>query len=205
MISKPEEFLKRSCDIVGSGLGIVVLSPVILVTMLAVKLSSPGPVFYKQKRLGKDGVPYEIFKLRTMMDKAPDLKNADGSMLTTASDPRVTKVGKFLRRTSLDEIPQLFNALIGNMSLVGPRPDRADQLSLYDPGEERKLLMKPGITGLAMVRGRNSIPWKRRVAIDIEYIENYSLWLDAKIFFTTVPIVLLGRGVNAPPEETKSP
>lgn len=133
-----------------------------------------------------------------MIINAPDLRNPDGSTFSGENDPRVTKSGKLLRKTSLDEAPQLLNVLLGQMSLIGPRPDKDDQLCLYGPGEEKKLAMKPGISGYAMIHGRNLIPWKERISLDIWYVENYSLWLDIQIVAKTIPLVLSRRGVEVP-------
>jgi lipopolysaccharide/colanic/teichoic acid biosynthesis glycosyltransferase len=131
-----------------------------------------------------------------MYYNAPDLRNADGSAYTGDDDPRVTRVGRFLRRTSLDELPQLFNVLRGEMSLVGPRPDQVDQFRFYTETEKRKLSVKPGITGLAQIGGRNNISWGRRKALDVEYVDLQSFWLDLSILARTVPYVLLRKDVN---------
>ncbi len=192
-------FVKRVLDILISGAALIILSPLFLIIAVAVKLSSPGPALFRQSRLGKNGTPYLINKFRTMGDKAPDLMNADGSAFTGSGDPRVTKIGKILRKTSLDELPQLINVFVGDMSLVGPRPDLESQLSLYEPNEHRKLLMKPGMTGWPMVLGRNSLTWKRRKELDIYYIEHFSLWFDFIILARTIPAVAFGIGVTATP------
>jgi lipopolysaccharide/colanic/teichoic acid biosynthesis glycosyltransferase len=131
-----------------------------------------------------------------MAYNAPDLRNADGSAYTGQEDPRVTRVGRFLRKTSLDELPQLLNVLRGEMSLVGPRPDQVDQLRYYTEEEKRKLLVKPGITGLAQISGRNNISWEHRKALDVEYVERQSFWLDLCILAKTIPYVILGKDIN---------
>jgi undecaprenyl phosphate N,N'-diacetylbacillosamine 1-phosphate transferase len=189
--------IKRILDVILSGIGLVLLSPIFLAIALAIRFSSPGPIFFRQERLGRDATVFRIFKFRTMMDKAPDIRNADGSTFTGSVDPRVTGIGKLLRKTSLDELPQLINVFIGDMSLVGPRPDLAKQLELYEPHERRKLDLRPGMTGWAMVLGRNSLTWKRRKELDIYYVENFSLWFDLMILLRTIPAVVFGVGVIA--------
>lgn len=175
---------------------LLALSPVLLLCALAVRRSSPGPVLFRQRRLGQGGEPFILLKFRSMYDNPPDLRNADGSAFTGDDDPRVTRVGRFLRGTSLDELPQLFNVFRGDMSLVGPRPDQVDQLRYYTETEKRKLNVKPGITGLAQISGRNNISWDRRKAFDVEYADRRSFWLDLTILAKTIPYVLLRRDVN---------
>ncbi len=187
--------IKRRIDFTISAAALIVLSPLFFFIAVLVRLSSPGPVFFRQQRLGKDGVPFAILKFRTMYHNQRQVKAKDGSCLVSREDPRLTSLGRFLREFALDEIPQLLNVVKGEMSLVGPRPDQLDQMALYDSGDRRKLAMKPGITSLAMISGRNAIPWKERIRIDIWYIEHYSLWLDLKIMVKTVPIVLFRQGV----------
>jgi len=188
--------IKRLADVVFSALVLAALSPLLLLIALGIKLASPGPVFYRQRRLGLNGRPFGIFKFRTMHPNAPVLRNPDGSMYTGADDPRVFPLGRVLRKLSLDELPQFLNVLLGDMSVVGPRPDPVGFEELYEGDERDKLGLRPGITGWAMVNGRNSIPWKKRVELDAWYVRHYSLWLDAKIFLMTIPLVLLGRGVH---------
>jgi len=188
--------IKRLADVVFSALVLAALSPLLLLIALGIKLASPGPVFYRQRRLGLNGRPFGIFKFRTMHPNAPVLRNPDGSMYTGADDPRVFPLGRVLRKLSLDELPQFLNVLLGDMSVVGPRPDPVGFEELYEGDERDKLGLRPGITGWAMVNGRNSIPWKKRVELDAWYVRHYSLWLDAKIFLLTIPLVLLGRGVH---------
>lgn len=197
--------VKRIADVVFGCLILVIASPFLLLLALGIKVSSPGPVFYRQKRLGLGGRVFGIFKLRTMHHNAPVLTNPDGSMYTGADDPRVFRLGRILRKLSLDELPQFINVVLGDMSVVGPRPDPVNCLELYEPFEKHKLDLRPGITGWAMVKGRNSIPWKKRVELDIWYIDHYSLWLDIKTALMTVPVVVFGIGVNQAPalEEVK--
>lgn len=187
--------VKRIMDVIISLVALVVLSPLLLLVALAVRLTSSGPALFHQERLGRNGVPFTLHKFRSMFNNAPDIRNPDGSTYSAQDDPRVTPVGRFLRKTSLDELPQLINVLEGNMSLVGPRPDQVDQLSYYTQEEKRKLQVKPGITGLAQISGRNSIPWEQRKRLDLEYVERQSLWLDVRILLRTIPYVLVRRDV----------
>lgn len=175
---------------------LLALSPVLLLCALAVRRSSRGPVLFRQRRLGQDGRPFHLLKFRSMYDNPPDLRNADGSAYTGDDDPRVTRVGRFLRKTSLDELPQIFNVLRGDMSLVGPRPDQVDQLRYYTETEKRKLNVKPGITGLAQISGRNNISWERRKTLDVEYVDRQSFWFDFIILARTIPYVLLRKDTN---------
>lgn len=186
---------KRVIDLVLAGIAVLGLSPLIVILFLAVKVSSKGAALFLQDRLGLNGRPFRCFKFRSMYENAPDLRNADGSTMTSLNDPRVTPVGRFLRRTSLDELPQLINVLKGDMSLVGPRPDQVDQIQYYSEEEKRKLLVKPGITGLAQINGRNEIPWQKRKELDLEYVDRQSFWLDLQILLRTIPYVLARRGV----------
>lgn len=189
--------MKRALDMVLSAAALIVLAPVVVLCAMAVKLSSPGPVLFSQWRLGQYGKPFRLRKLRSMYHRSADRRNPDGSAFTGADDPRVTPVGRFLRATSLDELPQLWNVLMGDMSLVGPRPDQVDQHRFYSEEERRKLLVKPGLTGLAQISGRNAISWAQRKALDVEYVERRSLRLDLLILFRTIPYVCLRRNVHS--------
>lgn len=191
--------LKRSLDLAGATIGLALFSPLLVLIAIALRLDSPGRIFFRQARLGRDGLPFMVYKFRTMIENAPDLRHADGSTCNFANDPRVTRIGRILRHTSLDELPQLFNVAVGEMSLVGPRPDQVDQGVYYTAEERRKILVKPGITGLAQINGRNSIPWDRRKQLDLEYVSNQSLRLDLRIICRTVPYVLGRRDVFATP------
>ena len=201
-MSAAAEVGKRLTDVAGSGLLLVLMAPVMAAVALAVRLSSPGPVLFRQFRLGRHGRPFQLLKFRSMFVNAPDLRNPDGSAFTGDHDPRVTPLGRFLRRTSLDELPQLINVLRGEMSLVGPRPDQVDQIRFYSEAEKRKLLVRPGITGLAQINGRNGIAWERRKALDLEYVERQSLRLDLAILLQTLPCVLMRRNINTTAGET---
>jgi lipopolysaccharide/colanic/teichoic acid biosynthesis glycosyltransferase len=188
--------VKRIADFLLAGIALILLAPLLLLLAILIRISSPGPIFFRQARLGKDGKVFEIYKFRTMHHNAPVLKNEDGSMWTGKEDPRIFTVGKILRKYSLDELPQFINVVLGDMSIVGPRPDLAEQRQLYVDNQERKLLMRPGITGWAMVNGRNTIPWERRIELDIWYIDNHSLWLDLKTALMTVPVLVFGLGIH---------
>ena len=192
---------KRLFDLTATTVVLVLLAPLMALLAVLVRLTSPGPILYRQARLGLHGRPFMILKFRSMKVDAPDLRNADGSTFSGDADPRVTAIGRILRKTSLDELPQFFNVWSGAMSLVGPRPDLVAQRALYAPGEEAKLLVKPGITGLAQINGRNAIDWETRKRYDVEYVRTQSLRLDLTILLLTVPRVLLSSGVNAPSEQ----
>ena len=189
-------FIKHILDKIFGIILLILLSPILAIIAIAIKVDSKGPVIFKQKRLGKDGQIFEIYKFRTMYVDAPDIRNEDGSTFNSDNDPRVTKVGLVLRKTSLDELLQIFNVIKGDMSFIGPRPDLPEQLELYTEFDKKKLLVRPGVTGYAQCNGRNNIEWKKRIEMDIYYIENYSLWLDIKILFKTVFSVLRSEGVN---------
>jgi lipopolysaccharide/colanic/teichoic acid biosynthesis glycosyltransferase len=195
-VSSARNGVARIRDLLIVSVLLAVLSPVLLLCALAVRRSSPGPILFRQRRLGLNGRPFHLLKFRSMRHNAPDLRNADGSAYTGDDDPRVTRVGRFLRKTSLDELPQLLNVFRGDMSLVGPRPDQVDQLRFYSETEKRKLNIKPGITGLAQVSGRNNISWERRKALDVEYVNRQSFWLDFIILARTIPYVLLRKDTN---------
>jgi lipopolysaccharide/colanic/teichoic acid biosynthesis glycosyltransferase len=196
VFSTASDAMARVRDLLIASVLLLLLSPVLLLCALAVRRSSAGPVLFKQRRLGQHGRPFQLLKFRSMYHNVPDVRNADGSAHAGNDDPRVTPVGRFLRNTSLDELPQLINVLMGDMSLVGPRPDQVDQIRFYTETEKRKLNVKPGITGLAQVGGRNNISWDRRKALDVEYVDRQSFRLDLTILARTIPCVLLGRDVN---------
>lgn len=190
-----QETAKRGLDITVSATGMVVFAPLFLLIALAIRLDSRGRVLFRQERLGRGGVPFTLYKFRTMIENAPDFRNADGSTFSSPRDGRVTRLGRVLRSSSLDELPQLFNILSGAMSLVGPRPDQVDQASFYSGDEWRRNLVKPGITGLAQVSGRNAILWAERKQLDLEYVARQSVLLDLEILLATVPCVLTSRGI----------
>jgi lipopolysaccharide/colanic/teichoic acid biosynthesis glycosyltransferase len=186
---------KRILDLFLCCLALPIALPLIAICALAVRLSSPGPVLFRQERLGINRTPFEMLKFRSMYVNAPDLRNSDGSTFNGPQDSRVTPIGRFLRKTSLDEVPQLINVLRGEMSFVGPRPDLPDAIQHYRPQDHFRLSVLPGITGLPQVRGRNTLPWEERREMDVEYAETRSLWLDIRIILMTVPAVLFSRGV----------
>ena len=190
-----EQIAKRIMDLAVSSAALVFLSPLFALIAIVVRFDSPGSVLFRQRRLGRNGRPFTLYKFRTMIEDAPDYRNPDGSTFNSPNDERVTRVGDVLRRTSLDELPQLFNVLIGAMSLVGPRPDQVDQARFYHGDEWRRNLVKPGITGLAQTSGRNAILWAQRKQVDLEYVERQSLLLDLKILWRTIPYVFLSRDV----------
>ncbi len=191
--------MKRLFDTVASAAGLLFLSPILAVLTVAVRASSRGPAIYRSQRLGRGGQPFEMLKFRTMYVGTPDLRNPDGSTFNAAQDARVTSIGAWLRRTSLDELPQLWNVLRGDMSLVGPRPDLVDQLRYYDAADRQRFNVRPGITGLAQVSGRNSLTWKERRTIDLEYIGSQSLVLDVRILWRTLASLMHSRNVFITP------
>lgn len=202
--AQPADFLiKQITDYLGATLLLITLAPLVLLVALLVRLTSPGPVIYRQQRAGLNGRPFTMYKFRSMIAAADELKPAlaahnemDGPVFKIANDPRVTRLGRSLRRHSLDELPQLWNVLRGEMSLVGPRPLPVEEVHRFDNfAHRRRLSMKPGLTCLWQVRGRNEITrFEEWVRLDLEYIDRWSLWLDLKIMLATIPVALLGRG-----------
>jgi lipopolysaccharide/colanic/teichoic acid biosynthesis glycosyltransferase len=189
------KYVKRILDIIFS---LILLPPVLLVILICgifIKLEDGGPIFYCGKRLGKDGKIFKMYKLRSMKVNAPDLRNADGSTYNSDDDPRLTKVGRILRKTSLDELPQLFNVLKGDMSFIGPRPDLPEHINYYEGNEVKKLDVLPGISGYNQAYYRNAAEWKQRLQNDVYYVDNISFWLDFKILFKTVEGVILRKGI----------
>lgn len=182
---------KRTVDLLGSAVGLVLCAPALMVLTILVKIDSPGPVLYRSVRLGRRGRRFVMYKFRSMHEGSPPRVNPDGSMLVTKNDDRITRVGRLLR-LGFDELPQLWNVLRGDMSLVGPRPDLPYGMDHYEGDEVQRLEVRPGITGLAQVRGRTSIPWKERLSWDVQYVSKYSLALDTRILLET--LVLLTRG-----------
>jgi lipopolysaccharide/colanic/teichoic acid biosynthesis glycosyltransferase len=185
------EFLKRIFDIFVSLLAIVLLLPVFAVIAIAIRVSSKGPILFKQERAGRYGKPFTFYKFRTMkMDVdafAPSPKSSD--------DPRLTKVGKFLREYSLDELPQLFNVLKGDMSIVGPRPLYVSQMAEWNKREKKRLLVRPGVTGLSQIKGRASLTQEDKAKLEVEYVEKQSFWLDIKIILLTFGVIFGKKGV----------
>ena len=199
-----DRVLKRAMDIVGGLVGCIISVPIIAITAIPLKLESPGPLIFKQKRVGLNGRVFYIHKLRSMYMDAEERKKSlmtqnemNGLMFKMQDDPRITKVGKFIRKTSIDELPQFFDVLRGDMSLVGTRPPTLDEYKQYESHHKRRLSMKPGITGLWQVSGRSNIEdFEEVVRLDVKYIDNWSLWGDIKILFKTVYVVFAGRGAK---------
>ena len=189
-------YFKTLLDKLLSLLGIVLLSPVFIVVFVVLFFNNKGKVFFIQNRPGKNGEIFKIIKFKTMNDK----KDAQGNLLSDAD--RLSVFGKIVRKTSLDEIPQLFNVLIGNMSLIGPRPLLPEYLPLYNSFQNKRHLVKPGITGWAQVNGRNAITWQKKFELDVWYVNHLSFWLDIKIIFLTIKKVFVSEGINAEGEAT---
>jgi len=187
-------FGKRVFDLLLAVPALVVLSPFLCLIAVLVKLTSSGPVFYVQERIGKDAVPFRLIKFRTMVVGA---ETQGTGMLCLKDDPRVTMLGRVLRRYSLDELPQLFNVLRGNMSLVGPRPGLAYHLKEYTPFQRRRLAVLPGISGWAQVNGRSSLTWDQRIEYDVTYVDHFSMIVDLRILFRTLSVVLKDDGLFA--------
>jgi lipopolysaccharide/colanic/teichoic acid biosynthesis glycosyltransferase len=192
----PKKGLPRAADLVIAAIGLVLASPLLALIAIAIKLESRGPLFYRQRRVGKGGEVFEMFKLRTMRKGADPIGVGTA---VTADDPRVTRVGRLLRRYSLDELPNLINVLRGDMRIVGPRATLPAQVELYTPRQRRRLDLRPGVTGWAQIHGRAGIPWEERIELDVWYVEHRSLWLDLKILART-PGALLGGAGNVAPD-----
>ncbi len=184
--------LPRALDLALALGGLVIALPVMAAAAIAIKLDTRGPVFFRQARVGLDGAMFDMWKLRTMTHNAPLGGIWDP---LTKDDPRVTKVGAFLRRTSLDELPNLFNVLRGEMAIVGPRPTISEQVDEYTPEQRRRLDVKPGLTGWAQINGRASLPWPERIELDVWYVQNRTPALDVKIIARTFRLLITGRGL----------
>ncbi|QFK72930.1 sugar transferase [Pradoshia sp. D12] len=197
-------FLKRVLDLLLALLALPILFIILVILGPIIYIQDKGSIFYNAPRLGKDGKVFNMYKLRSMKMNAPDLRNDDGSTFNAADDPRLTRVGKFIRKTSLDETPQLLNIIKGDMSIIGPRPDLPEHQELYEGNEGRKLEIRPGVTGYNQAYFRNTVPWKERIQNDIYYIDNLSWWLDMKIFFKTAISVLKRKDVFVTENSTNS-
>lgn len=181
--------LKRLIDLLGSGIGLAIISPILLITVILLEIFMPGPVFFRQQRVGKNGKTFYILKFRSMkVDKEAE-KNHD----FTKDEERKTSFGNLIRRLKIDELPQLINVFRGDMSLVGPRPTVQEQTDLYNDYQRQRLKMRPGMTGLAQVNGNISLTWDERIDYDVEYIKNFTLFLDMKILVKTVAVVIFGE------------
>jgi lipopolysaccharide/colanic/teichoic acid biosynthesis glycosyltransferase len=178
--------MNRALDVAGSALGLTVASPLLAAAAVAIKLEDGGPVLYRQRRVGLHGQEFGLVKLRTMVVGA---ETQGAGWAVNRGDPRITRVGRVLRRLSLDELPQFWNVLRGDMSLIGPRPTLAYQVEQYTPRQRRRLEVKPGLTGWAQIHGRARLPWDERIELDVWYVENRSPWLDVKILLRT-PLAL---------------
>jgi len=187
--------LKRAADVAVAAILLVALLPVMVVIALAVKATSPGEIIFRQERAGRGGRPFTILKFRTMVKDAP--RSSLGTYCYQ-DDPRVTRVGKLLRKSSLDELPQLVNILRGDMSLVGPRPDLPHHVARYTAFQRERLRMRPGVTGWAQVNGRNSISWDDRIRLDVEYVRRWSPRRDLEVILKTIAVVLTGKGAELP-------
>jgi lipopolysaccharide/colanic/teichoic acid biosynthesis glycosyltransferase len=182
----------RALDVTVSVAGLAIATPLLAVAAMAIRLESRGPVLYRQRRIGLHGRPFELWKLRTMVPRA-ETKGAGVYVLE--GDPRITRVGRVLRRFSLDELPNLINVLKGDMAIVGPRPTVQEQVDRYTERQRRRLEVKPGITGWAQVNGRTSLPWPDRIELDVWYVEHRSLWLDLRILAKTARMLATGHGL----------
>jgi exopolysaccharide biosynthesis polyprenyl glycosylphosphotransferase len=192
---------KRSLDIMVAALGLAILSPVFLMIAMLIVMTSPGPAIFRQTRCGKDGRQFTCYKFRTMVTDAELIKlqllhlnEVPGPVFKIRRDPRVTSLGRWLRKFSLDELPQLYNVLRGEMSLVGPRPALPEEVRRYSAEQRIRLLVKPGLTCLWQISGRSNVPFEQWVRLDAEYVQRQSLWLDLRILLRTIPAVLTGRG-----------
>lgn len=190
------EVIKRLIDVVCSFMGVIVLSPLFIIIAIIIKTTSKGPVFFSQKRVGKNGKEFDMYKFRSMVVNAEELKEKlaaknemSGPMFKMKDDPRVTKVGKFIRKTSIDELPQLWNVLKGDMSLVGPRPSLPKEVAQFEEWMYRRLEVKPGLTCYWQVSGRNNIDFDDWMKLDIKYVDERSTWVDIKLIFKTVGVL----------------
>jgi lipopolysaccharide/colanic/teichoic acid biosynthesis glycosyltransferase len=184
--------VSRALDLVVASVLLVVTAPLMAAAGIAIRLESRGPVFYRQRRVGKDGRPFELWKLRTMV---PGAESMGAGIYVLEGDPRITRVGRLLRRFSLDELPNLINVLKGDMAMVGPRPTVQEQVHRYTERQRRRLEVKPGITGWAQINGRTSLPWPERIELDVWYVEHRSLRLDLKILVRTARMLVTGHGL----------
>jgi undecaprenyl phosphate N,N'-diacetylbacillosamine 1-phosphate transferase len=191
-----QEKVKRGLDLLFASIGLAVLSPLFFLVSLAILMEDGRPVLFRQERVGRNGKRFRIFKFRTMVHDAESK-----GLFTHENDPRITRVGRILRRWSIDELPQLINVLLGQMSLVGPRPTLPYQTEKYTERQRRRLLVRPGITGLAQVKGRNALSWPEKIELDLQYVERMSLWLDFKIILMTIPALFKRKTLYKAPEE----
>jgi len=198
-----QEVGKRGMDVILSGIGLILLSQVFLIVGIIIKTTSKGPVVFAQQRVGLNGRSFKIYKFRSMVvnaeelkERLADLNEMSGPVFKITNDPRVTAVGKFIRKTSIDELPQLLNVFIGDMSLVGPRPPLLKEVNLYDSKHRKRLAVRPGITCIWQISGRNEVDFEEWMEMDADYVDRWSLWLDMEILAKTVPVVLLRKGAS---------
>lgn len=192
--------IKRTIDFLGSGIGLIIISPILLITIVLMEVFMPGPVFFKQQRVGKDGKLFNILKFRSMKVDREAEKNHD----FTKDTERMTPFGSLIRRLKIDELPQLINVFRGDMSLVGPRPTVKEQTDLYNDYQRQRLNMRPGMTGLAQVNGNISLSWDERIEYDVEYVTNFSVLLDLKILVKTILVVICGEDKFKNPKGVKA-
>ena len=191
-VARAGEGARRGVDVAVSAAALLLAAPVLGAAALAVRAETPGPVIYRQRRVGRDGAEFDVLKLRTMVDGA---EHVGAGLAVDTGDPRITRVGAILRRYSVDELPNLWNVLRGDMSLIGPRPTLPWQVAQYTPRQRGRLAIRPGITGWAQVNGRTSLPWPERIELDLWYVQNRSMRLDVRIVRMTVAMVLRGHGL----------
>lgn len=187
--------IKRGLDLCVASLGLALLWPIFLLIALAIKLDSSGPVFFHQERIGQHGRIFRIHKFRTLIAGGEEL---GAGYILERNDPRVTRVGAIVRALALDELPQLVNVLRGEMSLVGPRPTLAYQVARYDDFQRQRLQMRPGLTGWAWIHGREELTWPQRIELDVWYVTHWSLWLDMRILWRSIPLIIRRVGVESP-------
>jgi lipopolysaccharide/colanic/teichoic acid biosynthesis glycosyltransferase len=184
--------MSRALDILLASVLLALAAPIVAIAAVAIRLESRGPVFYRQRRVGQHGRPFDVWKLRTMV---PGAESMGAGIYVLEGDPRITRVGRLLRRFSLDELPNLINVLRGDMAMVGPRPTVQEQVDRYTDRQRRRLEVKPGITGWAQINGRTSLPWPERIELDVWYVEHRSLRLDLRILARTARMLASGRGL----------
>ncbi|MBD8589479.1 sugar transferase [Peribacillus simplex] len=199
-----KSFFKRVFDLILAVIALPFWLIILAIISPIIYFQDKGPIFYNAQRLGRDGKVFKMYKFRSMKVNAPDIRNEDGSTFNAENDPRLTKIGKFIRKTSLDETPQILNIIKGDMSIIGPRPDLPEHAELYEGNEYRKLEVRPGVTGFNQAYYRNTVPWKERIQHDIYYIDKSSFWLDIKIFFKTAESVLKREDVFVSENSKKS-
>ncbi|AMC94057.1 UDP-phosphate galactose phosphotransferase [Erysipelothrix larvae] len=185
-----QEYFKRIFDLLLAIIAFPMFLVIVVVIVPLIYFEDKGTLFYNAPRLGKNGKSFNMYKFRSMKMNAPDIRNFDGSTYNAKDDQRLTKIGRFIRKTSLDETPQLLNVFKGDMSIIGPRPDLIEHRSLYEGNEYRKLEVRPGITGYSQAYFRNAIPWKDRIKKDIYYIDHLTLWMDVKVLLKTVVLII---------------